>query len=96
MIRAIPHGSVATYGQVAELAGIPRGGRVAGAALRVSTPECGLPWHRVLGRRSRLVAKISILDPVGAAIQRKLLENEGVVVSHSSGVSLREFGWLPL
>jgi methylated-DNA-protein-cysteine methyltransferase related protein len=95
VIRRIPRGKVATYGQVAELAGIPGGARVAAAALRVSTPAMGLPWQRVVGKRSPRSARISILDPVGAAIQRGLLEQEGVRLSEAGAISLADFGWLP-
>ena len=95
VVRRIPCGRVATYGQVAELAGIPRGGRVAGTALRVSTAEMGLPWQRVVGKRSATSGQVSIHDPVGAAIQRELLEGEGVEFSASDAISLKRFGWLP-
>lgn len=95
VVRRIPRGRVATYGQVAELAGMPRGGRVAGTALRVSKAEMGLPWQRVVGKRSAGLGQVSIHDPVGAAIQRGLLEEEGVEFSPSGGISLARFGWLP-
>jgi methylated-DNA-protein-cysteine methyltransferase-like protein len=96
VIRRIPRGTVATYGQVAELAGIPRGGRVVGYALRVSGAGRGLPWHRVVGKKSRNTARIAILDPVGGAMQRRLLVREGVDVTETGGISLNHFGWLPL
>lgn len=96
VVRRVPRGRVATYGQVAELAGIPGGARVAGAAMRVSTPDMGLPWQRIVGKRSPTTARISIHDPVGAAVQRALLEEEGVEVSDAGGISLARFGWLPL
>lgn len=95
VIRRIPHGRVATYGQVAELAGIPGGARVVGAALRVSTPELGLPWQRVVGKRSAAMAQVSIHDPVGAGLQTALLKDEGVVFTDAGGIRLAEFGWLP-
>lgn len=95
VVRRIPRGAVATYGQVAGLADIPNGGRVAGAAMRASTPDLGLPWHRVIGKRSRTMGKISILDPVGAGIQQAMLEDEGVQISPAGSISLTKFGWLP-
>ncbi len=97
VVKRIPRGTVATYGQVAELAGIPRGGRVAGAAMKVSgRRKRGLPWQRVVGRRSRTMAQVNIHDPVGGAIQRELLEREGVSFTDTGGIRLREFGWLPV
>ncbi|HLL20996.1 MAG TPA: MGMT family protein, partial [Kofleriaceae bacterium] len=47
VIRKIPRGHVATYGQIAELAGIPGGARIAAASLKVSRPMDRLPWQRV-------------------------------------------------
>lgn len=96
VVRKIPRGKVATYGQVAELAGLPRGARVAGAAMRASGESMGLPWHRVIGKRSPTSGKVSILDPIGGAIQQKLLESEGVKLSDTGSISLRAHGWLPV
>lgn len=95
VIRKIPRGAVATYGQVAELAGIPGGARVAAAALKTSKPEHRLPWQRVIGKASKLRGRIAIHDPVGAAMQRHLLEHEGVAVGDSGLVKLDVYGWLP-
>jgi methylated-DNA-protein-cysteine methyltransferase-like protein len=92
VVRRIPRGKVATYGQVAEMAGLPGGARVAGAAMRASK---GLPWQRVLGKRGKNRAGVAILDPVGAAVQRGLLEKEGVVVTDRGLIDLRRFGWIP-
>jgi methylated-DNA-protein-cysteine methyltransferase-like protein len=94
VIRRIPRGSVATYGQVAELAGIPRGGRVAGAALKTSTKAHALPWQRVIGKAGKTRGRIAIYDPVGAAIQRQLLEDEGVEVGDTGLVALDVYGWM--
>ena len=95
VIKRIPRGHVATYGQVAELAGIPGGARVAGAALKVSKPKHQLPWQRVIGKASKLRGRIAIHDPVGAAIQRQLLEAEGIEIGESGLVALDVYGWLP-
>lgn len=94
VVRRIPPGRVATYGEIAELAGRPGAARAVGAAMRASTPELGLPWHRVVGKRGAAQGRIAIHDPVGAAVQRQLLEAEGVVVSDSGGVALAACGWL--
>ena len=95
VIRRIPRGHVATYGQIAELAGIPGGGRVAGAALKVSQPKHQLPWQRVIGKAGKTRGRIAIYDPVGAAVQRKLLEREGVHVGETGLIDLAMYGWLP-
>src|SRR5436305_11192538 len=95
VVRRIPAGRVATYGQVAELAGIPGGGRVAGAAMKVSTRSDRLPWQRVIGKASPTRGRIAIHDPVGAAVQRRLLDQEGVEIGESGLVALDRYGWLP-
>ena len=92
VIRRIPRGRVATYGQVAELAGIPNG-RVAGAALKVSKPSDRLPWQRVIGKAGKTTGLIAIHDPVGAAVQRGLLSDEGVTIGETGLVALGVFGW---
>jgi methylated-DNA-protein-cysteine methyltransferase related protein len=94
VIRRIPRGRVATYGQIAELAGIPGGARIAGAALKVSAGK-RVPWQRVIGKASKLRGRIAIHDPVGAAVQRQLLEEERVEIGETGLVALDRFGWLP-
>jgi methylated-DNA-protein-cysteine methyltransferase-like protein len=95
VVRKIPRGRVVTYGQVAELAGIPGGARVAGAALKTSKPADRLPWQRVIGKAGTLRGRIAIHDPIGAAVQRQLLEKEGVEVGETGLVALGVYGWLP-
>lgn len=95
VVRRIPTGHVATYGQVAELAGIPGGARVAGAALKISKPGDRLPWQRVIGKAGKNRGRIAIHDPVGAAVQRQLLLDEGVAIGDTGLVALDEYGWLP-
>jgi methylated-DNA-protein-cysteine methyltransferase-like protein len=92
-IRRIPKGRVATYGQIAELSGIPRGARVTAAALKVSDGQ--VPWQRVCGMAGRTHARIKILDPVGAAMQRAMLEAEGVTVGDTGRIDLATYGWRP-
>ena len=95
VIRKIPKGQVATYGQVAELAGIPGGARIAAAALKTSKPADQLPWQRVIGKAGKLRGRIAIHDPVGAAIQRQLLSDEGIAIGDTGLVALDVYGWLP-
>lgn len=95
VIRRIPRGRVATYGQVAELAGIPGGARIAAAALKTSSPTDKLPWQRVIGKASKTRGRIAIHDPVGAAIQRELLAAENVDISDQGLVDLGRYQWLP-
>jgi methylated-DNA-protein-cysteine methyltransferase-like protein len=93
VIRAIPRGRVMTYGQVAKAAGLGRAARAVGTALRAHGSS--LPWQRVLGQRRPGLASISIKDPVGAAMQKKLLLKEGVRFRDDDTVELEWFGWRP-
>ena len=95
VVRRIPRGHVATYGQVAELAGLPGGARVAGAAMKTCKPDDRLPWQRVIGKAGANRGRIAIHDPVGAAVQRQLLGDEGVHVGDTGLIALDRYGWLP-
>ncbi len=76
LVREIPRGRVATYGQLAALLGTPRGARAVGWALRAlhGLPERRVPWHRVVGAEGR----ISLPDYRGGRVQRRRLRREGV------------------
>jgi len=96
VVRRIPRGRVCTYGAVAAMAGHPRSARHVGfalAALKETRGKRGVPWHRVLGSRPRNRAAVAIRDPVGGAIQREMLEAEGVAFDARGNVSLDRFGW---
>jgi methylated-DNA-protein-cysteine methyltransferase-like protein len=94
IVRRIPRGRVATYGDVALAAGKPHGARQVGYALAaLRGARHAVPWQRVLGARARRYAAISILDPVGAAVQRELLEAEGIRFDDRGRVDLARFGW---
>jgi methylated-DNA-protein-cysteine methyltransferase-like protein len=96
VVRRIPRGRVATYGQVAVRAGRPRGARLAGYALSALRNTANtVPWQRVVGARGRGHAGISLKDPVGAAVQRDLLEREGVRLDARGRIDLERFGWRP-
>lgn len=96
VVRRIPRGRVATYGQVAALAGMPRGARLAGYALSALRGTAhDVPWQRVLGARGRGLAGVSLKDPMGAGVQRDLLQREGVALDARGRVDLGRFGWRP-
>jgi methylated-DNA-protein-cysteine methyltransferase related protein len=91
VVRRIPAGKVATYGQVAELAGLERHARMAGYALHALPDHTTVPWHRVINAQGRLSLRA---DGEGSVLrQRFLLEEEGVVFDLSGRVSLKRFGW---
>jgi methylated-DNA-protein-cysteine methyltransferase-like protein len=92
VVRAIPRGRVATYGEVAELSSLPRGHRVAARALK-SCPE-NLPWYRVVGKQDARRARLNIGEPEHARLQRARLEAEGVAFDAGGFIPLARFGWL--
>ena len=92
-VRRVPRGRVTTYGQVALLAGCPGYARQVGHALAaLHGSRTRVPWQRVLAKEGRS-GRIAILDAVGAAAQRALLEREGVLVDGRGRVRLDEYGW---
>jgi methylated-DNA-protein-cysteine methyltransferase-like protein len=84
---------VATYGQVAAMAGLPHAPRVAGYALRALPQGSGLPWHRVIGTGGRL--SLARIDPDAMLTQRLRLEAEGVRFDGRGRVDLARSGWKP-
>lgn len=86
MVRRIPKGKVATYGEIALFLGWPQGARTVGWALRALPPGSGVPWHRVVNAQG----KISLPNPEH---QRELLEAEGVIFNASDRIDLLRFGW---
>jgi len=93
VVRRIPLGRVATYGQVAELAGLPHAPRVAGYALRALPPGSPHPWHRVLAAGGKL--SLSRLSPEGGLTQRLRLAAEGVTFDARGCVRMAEHQWRP-
>jgi methylated-DNA-protein-cysteine methyltransferase-like protein len=93
VVRLIPRGQVATYGQVAVWAGLPGHARLAGYALFNLPPTLmgKVPWQRVINAQGRISYSEARLGH--DHLQRELLEKEGVVFSERGRVNLREFGW---
>ncbi len=91
VVRRIPRGRVATYGQVALLAlGRPNGGRTAGWALRVVREGSDVPWQRVVNAGGRIVTHGR---EDSAARQHRLLKEEGIVFEPDGRIDLARFGW---
>jgi methylated-DNA-protein-cysteine methyltransferase-like protein len=89
-VSAIPEGCVATYGDVAERAGLPGAARRVGTALRRLPPDSAVPWHRVVnaGGRSSLPPGAS-----GADRQLALLAAEGVLLGSGGRAVLERYRW---
>ncbi|MEM8808834.1 MAG: MGMT family protein [Cyanobacteria bacterium P01_G01_bin.38] len=92
VVRKIPHGKVATYGQVAELAGLFGKPRVVGYALYRVAPDDGVPWHRVINAKGE-VSQSAFRDG-NDDLQRVLLEEEGIVFEKNK-VDFTEYRWQP-
>jgi methylated-DNA-protein-cysteine methyltransferase related protein len=90
LIRHIPEGKVATYGQIAMLAGKPQGSRGVAWILHSSSTAHNLPWHRVLNSQGKISFEIGTHN---FRQQKKRLESEGVEISSDGKLSLKLFQW---
>ena len=90
VVAAITRGKVATYGQVAERAGLPGRARLVGRALRELPDRHPAPWYRVVGSGGRISPRG---DGTSVEVQRLLLEDEGVEFSAAGRIDLARFGW---
>jgi len=89
LVRGIPRGKVATYGQIARMAGAPHGARTVGWAMHGVKEGDDIPWHRVINARGQ----ISLREGAGGELQRALLEEEGVEFAGAGRIDLKRFGW---
>lgn len=92
VVRKIPRGRVATYGQIAALAGNPRLARVVGYALHVNPEPGKIPCHRVVNRMGKTSASFAF---GGEGVQRELLKSEGVEFSPDGTIDLDKYIWRP-
>jgi methylated-DNA-protein-cysteine methyltransferase-like protein len=90
-IKSIPPGKVATYGQIAEYAGNPRAAREVAYILHSSSEKEDLPWQRVINSKGR----ISLKPGHGYELQKRLLEDEGVVFNEEDRIDFGCFLWQP-
>ena len=90
VIRRIPKGKVATYGQVARLAGLPRNARQVGFALGALPEGARIPWQRVVNAAGKVSARE---HPNSRERQTELLAREGVVFDGRGRLSLERFRW---
>ena len=92
IVRRIPRGRVATYGQVASLAGIPGHARQVGYALNALPGSSRAPWHRVVNARGGISARS---EPDYIQVQRAMLEEEGVEFNADGHLDLARLCWRP-
>jgi methylated-DNA-protein-cysteine methyltransferase-like protein len=92
VVRRIPQGRVATYGQIASLAGLPGHARQVGYALHALPDASSVPWHRVINAQGRVSPRAA---PGWDAVQRGLLEREGIAFEPNGRLSLARYQWRP-
>ena len=92
VVRRIPRGRVATYGQVAMMAGIGRQARQVGYALHALPAAQRIPWQRVVNARGEISLRAGSDND---RLQRLLLEEEGVRFDRSGRIDLDRYQWRP-
>ncbi len=93
LVRQIPAGQVATYGQIAELAGLAGHARQVGYALFQVAPDSDIPWHRVVNAQGRISR--SPQRQGSDEVQQVLLEQEQVVFDPEGRIDLKQYRWRP-
>lgn len=84
IIKNIPYGKVMTYRQIGEIAGLKNGGRQVVRVLHIYSEKFNLPWHRVINKDGFIVIK----NPYGNALQKELLQSEGVKIDPNGKIDL--------
>ena len=92
VVRRIPRGRVATYGQVARLADLPGQARQVGYALHALPDDQDVPWQRVINAQGRVSPRG---EPEWEDVQRQMLEREGVRFDDSGRTTLSRYQWKP-
>jgi methylated-DNA-protein-cysteine methyltransferase-like protein len=82
-VRSVPYGRVATYGDIAFLAGHPKAARRVARLLHSSSASLQLPWHRVVGSQGKILLKGAGFDE-----QKRRLQAEGVIVDTQGRIDL--------
>src|SRR5438552_4066861 len=93
VVNMIPKGRVATYGQIAELAGLPRQARLVGYALNVLPKGSRIPWHRVINAQGKISLRSE--GEGSDSRQARLLKSEKVKFNQHGVIDLKIFRWQP-
>jgi methylated-DNA-protein-cysteine methyltransferase-like protein len=92
VVRKIPKGKVATYGQIAKILGQPRRAKIVGWALHKNPYFGEVPCHRVVNRNGEISSGFAFGGPME---QRKMLEDEGIIFEEDGKINLRKYSWEP-
>lgn len=90
IVRKIPKGKVATYGQIARMLGRPRSAKIVGWALHKNPCFGEVPCHRVVNRNGEISSGFAF---GGLMEQRKLLESEGIIFEKDGKLNLQKYIW---
>lgn len=93
IVKQVPVGKVATYGQIARLLGEPRKSKIVGWALHVNPYKGKVPCHRVVNRNGELSGSFAF---GGLEAQKKLLEDEGIKFCENGIIDLEKYLWKPM
>lgn len=93
VVRRIPKGKVATYGQVAAVAGLPKHARMVGYAMAALRASSVVPWQRVVNAAGEVSPRRN--EAGGRLLQRLRLEQEGVRFDARGRIDLEKYGWRP-
>ena len=91
-VRQVPHGTVCTYGTIAELAGYPKASREVGLAMSRVQRGRNLPCHRIVNAKGTLAPTYAF---GGQRVQRQLLEDEGVTFVDEETIDMGKHRWPP-
>ena len=95
IVKKIPRGRIATYGQIAALAGTPRAARQVGYALRATPDNVKIPWHRVVNAEGLVSMRLKDWQSGGDDLQKILLAAEGVAFDETGKIDLKRYLWDP-
>ena len=91
LIKKVPRGKVATYGQIAAMAGNPRAARQVVRVLHACSEKDKLPWHRIVNSKGG----ISLKPGQGYELQKAMLRNEGIKFKENDLIDLGRYLWSP-
>ncbi|MDJ0835738.1 MAG: methylated-DNA--[protein]-cysteine S-methyltransferase [Acidobacteriota bacterium] len=92
LVKTIPRGKVASYGQLAGMLGQPRKARHVGYALHQTPEDLVLPWHRVINAQGRISFSEHSQEYL---MQKAMLEAEKVTFQDGNRIDMKVYGWRP-
>ena len=91
VVALVPEGYVATYGQIAKLAGLPKHARLVGTVLKQMSETSDLPWHRIINAQGRI--STGQINDAGQNIQQLKLIQEGIIIK-GGRIDWKKYQWM--